>query len=82
MPVLSLGVSICLDRESRHWQKLSLNSGENLDSFKKLVSRSRNLDCLDTTFQSQKSGSRSRNPSRPKILVNLESLSRSQSRVS
>jgi hypothetical protein len=57
----------CLDWDSRswHWQKVSLDSQENLDNFKKLVLKYRY--CLDTTFQSQKSRSRSRNMSRPEI---------------
>ncbi len=53
---------------SRHWQKVSLDSQENLDNFKKLVSTiEKSWFFLDTTFQSQKSGSRSRNLSRPEI---------------
>ena len=38
--ILSLGFLICLDRDSqsRHWQRASLDSQENLDTFKKLVS--------------------------------------------
>ena len=60
----------CLDRDSRsrHWQRAGLDSRENLDTFKKLVLTIEiSRFCLDTTFQSQKSRSRSRNLSRHEI---------------
>ncbi len=56
-----------LDRDSRSRQqkKVSLDGQENLDSFKKLaLTIEISQFCLDTTFQSQKSQSRSRNLSR------------------
>jgi len=52
---------LCLDRDSqpRHCQKVSLDSRENLNSSKKLVSTiQKSQSCLDTNFQSQKSWSR------------------------
>ena len=70
--LISMGVSICLDvvsintldRNSRcqHWKKVGLDSGENLDTFKILVSTieksrssSRNLDFVSTPPSSLKS---------------------------
>jgi hypothetical protein len=82
----------CLDWESqsRIWQKVSLDSLENLDSFKKLVStieksgsRSRNLNFVTTPPSSPKSLDRDQEICRDlKILINLDSLSQSRSRVS
>ncbi len=82
----------CLDRDSRsrHWQRAGLDSQENLDTFKKLVStikisrsRSRNLDFVSTPPSSPKSLDREREICRDmKFLANLDSLSRSRSRFS
>ncbi len=82
----------CLDRDSRsrHWQRAGLDSRENLDTFIKLVStieisrsRLRNLDFVSTPPSSPKSLDRDREICRDmKFLANLDSLSRSRSRVS
>jgi hypothetical protein len=90
--LISMGVSICLDRDSqsRHWQRAGLDSRENLNTFKKLVStikiyrlRSRNLDFVSTPPSSPKSLDRDREICRDMtFLANLDSLSRSRSRVS
>ncbi len=78
------------DSRSRHLQKVSLDSWENLDNFKKLVStieisqsRSRNLNFVSTPPSSPKSLNRDRKICRDmKFLANLDSLSQSWSRVS
>ena len=78
------------DSRSRHRKKVSLDGRENLDSFKKLVStieisrsRSRNLDFVSTRPKSPKSLDRDREICRDMtFLANLDSLSRSRSRVS
>ena len=78
------------DSRSRHRKKVSLDGRKNLDSFKKLVStieisrsRSRNLDFVSTRPKSPKSLDRDREICRDMtFLANLDSLSRSRSRVS
>ena len=81
------------DSRSRHRKKVSLDGRKNLDSFKKLVStieisrsRSRNLDFVSTRPKSPKSPKsldRDRETRRDMtFLANLDSLSRSRSRVS
>ncbi len=78
------------DSQSRHQKKVSLDGRENFDSFKKLVStieisrpRSRYLDLVSTLPSSHKSLDRDRETHRDMtFLANLESLSRSRSRVS
>ena len=78
------------DSRSRHRKKVSLDGRKNLDSFKKLVStieisrsRSRNLDFVSTRRKSPKSLDRDREICRDMtFLANLDSLSRSRSRVS
>ncbi len=45
---------------SRHWQKVSLNGRENLNSFKKIALIEKSWSCLNATFRSQKYRSRSR----------------------
>ena len=78
------------DSRSRHQKKVSLDGRENLDSFKKLVStieisrsRSRYLDFVSTRPKSPKSLDRDREICRDMtFLANLNSLSRSRSRVS
>ena len=78
------------DSRSRRRQRVSLNSRENLDSVKKLVStieisrsRSRYLDFVSTTMSRPKSLDRDRETRRDMtFLANLDSLSRSRSRVS
>ena len=82
----------CLDRDSqsRHWQRAGLDSRENCDTFKKLVltieisrSRPRNLDFVSTSPSSPKSLDRDQEICRDMtFLANLNSLSRSRSRVS
>jgi hypothetical protein len=78
------------DSRSRHQKKVSLDGRENLDSFKKLVStmeisrsRLRNLDFVSTRPKSPKSLDRDQEISQDMtFLANLDSLSRSRSRVS
>jgi hypothetical protein len=78
------------DSRSRHWKKVGLDSRENLDTFKILVStieksrsRSRNLDFVLTPPSSLKSLDRDREICRNMtFLANLNSLSQSRSRVS
>ena len=78
------------DSRSRHRKKVSLDGRENLDSFKKLVStieisrsRLRNLDFVSTRPKSPKSLDRDRETRRDMtFLANLDSFSRSRSRVS
>jgi hypothetical protein len=80
----------CLDRDSQsqHWQRAGLNSRENLNTFKKLVStikisrsRLRNLNFVCTPSSSPKSLNRDREICQDMtFLANLDSLS--QSRVS
>ena len=78
------------DSRSRHRKKVSLDGRKNLDSFKKLVStieisrsRSRNLDFVSTRPKSPKSLDRDREICRDMtFLANLDSFSRSRSRVS
>ena len=78
------------DSRSRHRKKVSLDGRKNLDSFKMLVStieisrsRSRNLDFVSTRPKSPKSLDRDRETRRDMtFLANLDSLSRSRSRVS
>ncbi len=88
---VSLGVSICLDRDSRSQQKKAdLDSRENLDTFKILVStiekswpRLRILKVrLDINVQTKKSRSRLRICRDQKISTFLDSFSRSRLRVS
>ncbi len=78
------------DSQSRHWQRVSLDGQENLDNFKKLVltiekswSRLRNLDFVSTPPSSFKSLDQDQEICWDmKFLANLDSLSRSRSRVS
>ena len=78
------------DSRSRHQKKVSLDGQKNLDSFKQLVStieisrsRLRNLDFVSTRPKSPKSLDRDREICRDMtFLANLNSLSRSRSRVS
>ncbi len=78
------------DSRSRHRKKVSLDGRENLDSFKKLVStieisrsRLRNLDFVSTRPKSPKSLDRDQEICQDMtFLGNLDSFSRSRSRVS
>ena len=82
----------CLDQDScsPHWQRAGLNSWENLDNFKKFVltveksqSRWRNLDFVSTPPSSLKSLDQDQEICwHMTFLANLDSLSRSRSRVS
>jgi hypothetical protein len=81
--LLSLGVSICRDSWSWHWQKLSLDCQENLNTFKKLVSMIENLYFVSTPPSIPKSLYQDREICWDMtFLANLDSFYWSWSRVS